>query len=265
MRILIQTLAVLLALAAASTSAPATVEKRNQRFTLQQGDRMRTSRSPAANYMRALRKFQGWVPDNVAAAVKNKAGGPGTAPAIPEEFDSEYLTPITIAGQGMNVAIDTGSSDLYVFGAPCATFIFFPSVPYLLLMSVCSVTRWVFSSELSESVLGEHDFYTPDPESQKLEDEVWRVEYGDGTTASGDVYIDSVVVGDITSPEQAVGAASKVSDELIDDENNDGIMGISFTSLSMSTYYLPSVRLFFLCIWLGPKCAIKSVLMSGLL
>ena len=48
------------------------------------------------------------MPENVvkAAAVQ------GQVTTTPEQFDSEYLTPVTVGGVTLNLDIDTGSSDL---------------------------------------------------------------------------------------------------------------------------------------------------------
>jgi aspergillopepsin I len=54
-------------------------------------------------------KYNVAVPDTVAAAA---ASGSGTVTATPEQYDSEYLCPVTIGGQTLNLDFDTGSSDL---------------------------------------------------------------------------------------------------------------------------------------------------------
>lgn len=90
------------------------------------------------------------------------------------------------------------------------------------------------SSDLSAQSTEGHNFYKIGPKAKKLKDHFWRVLYGDGTTASGDVYTDAVSVGGVTSRNQAFGAASRVSAEFIEDINNDGVMGISFSNASLS-------------------------------
>lgn len=40
--------------------------------------------------------------------------GTGTVQATPVTYDAEYLCPVTIGGQTLNMIFDTGSSDLYV-------------------------------------------------------------------------------------------------------------------------------------------------------
>jgi aspergillopepsin I len=54
-------------------------------------------------------KYNITVPTDVKAAAAD-----GTVGAIPEPFDSQYLSPVTIGGQTLNLDFDTGSSDLYV-------------------------------------------------------------------------------------------------------------------------------------------------------
>lgn len=54
-------------------------------------------------------KFKAAAPEDVVSAAANNDG---TVTATPEEYDSEYLCPVTIGGQTLNLDFDTGSSDL---------------------------------------------------------------------------------------------------------------------------------------------------------
>lgn len=56
---------------------------------------------------RAYRKYNRAVPEDVTRAAQD-----GTVSATPEQFDSEYLSPVTIGGQTVNLDFDTGSADL---------------------------------------------------------------------------------------------------------------------------------------------------------
>jgi len=55
-------------------------------------------------------KYGAAVPADVAAAAAQ-----GSVAATPEQYDSEYLCPVGIGGQTLNLDFDIGSADLYVF------------------------------------------------------------------------------------------------------------------------------------------------------
>jgi len=60
----------------------------------------------------------------------------------------------------------------------------------------------------------------------------WQISYGDGSGASGDVYKDTVSVGPVKATGQAVEAASKISAQFTKDQNNDGLLGLAFSSIN---------------------------------
>lgn len=103
----------------------------------------------------------------------------------------------------------------------------------------CTLTcnRWVFSSELSAQYQRGHSVYSPSKSktSKKLSGSSWKISYGDGSSASGDVYTDNVTVGGITVKAQAVEAAQKVSSEFASDVDNDGLLGLAFSSINTVT------------------------------
>ncbi|KAI9043422.1 pepsin-like aspartic protease [Aspergillus affinis] len=151
-----------------------------------------------AQYAKFLAKYGATVPQSVKDAASK-----GTAVTKPEEYDSEYLTPVTIGGTTLNLDFDTGSADL-----------------------------WVFSSELSSSEQSGHSVYKPSDNATKLQGSTWDISYGDGSSASGDVYKDTVTVGGVTAKSQAVEAASTISSEFTQDKNNDGLLGLAFSSIN---------------------------------
>ena len=56
------------------------------------------------------------VPDVVkAAAINATRYDDGSVATTPTANDEEYLTPVSIGGQTLNLDFDTGSSDLYVY------------------------------------------------------------------------------------------------------------------------------------------------------
>ncbi|OTB00987.1 hypothetical protein M426DRAFT_14969 [Hypoxylon sp. CI-4A] len=166
-----------------------------------------------AQLARAYLKYGAKVPDNLAkvlADLKIARRDSGSAKTTPEENDIQYLTPVSIGtpAQTLNLDFDSGSSDL-----------------------------WVFSTELPSSSVNGQTQYDPSSSSssKKVSGASWEISYGDGSSSSGDVYTDTVTVGGVTFDSQAVEAASKVSDEFQTDANNDGLLGLAFSSINTVT------------------------------
>ena len=103
----------LLSIAAASPAEyESTVEKRGKTFSISQVVKNpgKIMSGPAA-VLSVYGKYGGKAPADVLAAA---AANEGTVTASPEEYDSEYLCPVTIGTPGvtLNLDFDTGSSDL---------------------------------------------------------------------------------------------------------------------------------------------------------
>lgn len=157
---------------------------------------------------RAYRKYGVAVPADLAAVISSiSKRTTGSATTTPEQYDVEYLTPVSIGtpAQVLNLDFDTGSSDL-----------------------------WVFSSETPKTSVQGQSVYTPSKSttSKKLSGATWSISYGDGSSSSGDVYTDVVTVGGLTVKSQAVESAQKVSSSFSSDTNNDGLLGLAFSSLN---------------------------------
>lgn len=52
------------------------------------------------------------MPAALAAAVADSSGSATATPS--DSYDSEYLVPVSVGGQTLNLDFDTGSADLYV-------------------------------------------------------------------------------------------------------------------------------------------------------
>ena len=52
------------------------------------------------------------APEDVSRAANSNDG---SVESVPGPYDVEYLSPVVIGGQSLNLAFDTGSADLYVF------------------------------------------------------------------------------------------------------------------------------------------------------
>ncbi|POS72559.1 endothiapepsin [Diaporthe helianthi] len=131
----------------------------------------------------------------------------GSAPATPEEYDVEYLTPVQIGTppQTLNLDFDTGSSDL-----------------------------WVYSTATPPSDVNGQEVYNPAASntSSRLRGLSWAISYGDGSSSSGDVYYDNVTVGGLSVYPMAVEAATDVSAEFTADTDIDGLLGLAFGKLN---------------------------------
>jgi aspergillopepsin I len=102
---------VLLAVSALAGSAlakpiPAPQAETKSRYTINQSVPKPYQAGPVA-LANAFLKYNQEVPENIAAAAAD-----GSVAATPEQYDAEYLCPVTIGGQTLNLDFDTGSADL---------------------------------------------------------------------------------------------------------------------------------------------------------
>ncbi|KAF2010963.1 Asp-domain-containing protein [Aaosphaeria arxii CBS 175.79] len=193
-------LATLLAFSDVILGSPVDVQKRKP-FSLGQVERKKFVKHGPTQMAKDLRKHGVAVPEAISIAAA--AGPNGSAPAVPgDQYDSLYLTPVTVGSSTLQLDFDTGSSDL-----------------------------WVFSSLQASSQLTGHDYYKVDA-SKKVAGATWKISYGDGSGASGTVYADKVVVGGVTATSQAVEAATSVSAAFQRDTDTDGLLGLAFSSLN---------------------------------
>lgn len=129
----------------------------------------------------------------------------GLVEAIPEANDVEYLSPVKIGGQSVTLDFDTGSSDL-----------------------------WIFNSQLDPALTAGHRVY--DPTKSKtfamMAGSQFTIRYGDGSGAEGNVGTDIVDVGGAVVSAQAIEMATAVTSQFAEDQNNDGLMGLAFSSIN---------------------------------
>lgn len=148
-----------------------------------------------------------------SATPESPSGGEAEVPAEDVQNDLEYVVPVTIGTPGVTLKLDfdTGSSDLWVWST--------------LLKTSTSNTRG-------------HTLYNPTKSStaSALGHASWRISYGDGSSASGSVYTDEVVLGTSTSrlaiPNQAVEVATKLSSSFLTETDSDGLLGLAFPALN---------------------------------
>jgi hypothetical protein len=190
------------------------VSDRPQRFSVKQ--------VPNPNYVpngplalaKAYNKYYVPIPEELRAAVKHVREGfvkrsNGSVETRPGDHggDREFLTPVSIGTPGkiFNLDLDTGSADM-----------------------------WVYSSLMPENQVTEQTIYDPDESStaKELDGYTWRITYGDGSRSSGVVYKDVVTIGGLQVKNQSIGVALEVSESFTKDGENDGLVGLSFGTLS---------------------------------
>lgn len=135
---------------------------------------------------------------------KKVTGSVQNTPAT--SYDNEYLCPVKIGTQTMNMNFDTGSADL-----------------------------WVFST--STSPRGAHtNVYSPGRTARRLPG-YWYISYGDSSSAFGNVYQDTVTIGGVTVAKQGVEAALRVSGSFVADTASNGLVGLAFSSINTVVPY----------------------------
>lgn len=197
--------AALLACATLSLAAPADVLKRST-FTVEQvAAPNKVVKNGALSMMKTYNKYAkigAVAPESVKTAAM-AAVQSGAVTANPEAQDESYLCPVNVGGTTLNLDFDTGSADL-----------------------------WVFSSYLPASEQSGHSIYSPSSSAQRLSGETWNITYGDGSGAAGIVFADKVVVGPVTATRQAVEAATSISSQFQQDTDNDGLLGLAFSTIN---------------------------------
>ncbi|EOD44489.1 putative aspartic endopeptidase pep1 protein [Neofusicoccum parvum] len=190
------------ALAAMVGVALATPIEKRGTFSLKQVQKGTYLKNGPASVVKTFNKYGKEAPSEVKAAAAAAATGEVTTEPG-DEYDSLYLTPVTVGSVEMELDIDTGSADL-----------------------------WVFSTLLSSSEQSGHAVYDPTVSGTKLSGYTWSITYGDGSGAKGTVYADKVVVGGVTATSQAVEAATSVSSAFSSDTDNDGLLGLAFSTIN---------------------------------
>ncbi|TVY26596.1 putative aspergillopepsin A-like aspartic endopeptidase [Lachnellula hyalina] len=139
------------------------------------------------------------------AAASNGTAGSGKVTATPETGDTEFLSPVTIGGQTMNMDFDSGSSDL-----------------------------WVFNTQLSTASQAGHTVFDSTKSSTfKLQQGAsFTISYGDGSGAAGNVGTDTVNIGGASVTGQAIEMATAVSSSFVQDTQSNGLVGLAFSKLN---------------------------------
>ena len=107
-----------LALTGTALSNPVQLNKRGA-FTVEQVQHGTYLKNGPEQKVKALRKYGKPVPQSLLDAAENRANVfavadvNGSEPAVPgDEYDSSYLSPVTLGSKTVQLDFDTGSSDL---------------------------------------------------------------------------------------------------------------------------------------------------------
>ncbi|KAL8859595.1 MAG: hypothetical protein Q9178_003994 [Gyalolechia marmorata] len=189
-----------------AVASPVNLQSRAGNFIVHQTIPKPFKKSGPAAVLSTYGKFNACVPEDV---IKAAAANNGTVSANPTQGDTEYLSPVTVGGQALNLNFDTGSSDL-----------------------------WVFSSELPAAQSNGHSIYNPalSSTSKVMNGSRWSILYGDFSGATGDVYTDTVKIGTTTVTGQAVELARTISTAFREDVDNDGILGLAFDTINTGEF-----------------------------
>lgn len=163
------------------------------------------TKSSAGKAPKATGTATGSASTNGTVAAANGTAGVGTVAATPEQGDIEYLAPIQIGGQTMNMDFDSGSSDL-----------------------------WIFNTQLATASQTGHQNFNPAKSNtfKLMQGASFTISYGDGSGAAGNVGTDTVNIGGATVTSQAIELATAVSQSFVQDTNSNGLVGLAFSKLN---------------------------------
>ncbi|ROW04302.1 hypothetical protein VSDG_00905 [Cytospora chrysosperma] len=170
-------------------------------------------RNGTAAYLKAMTKYA-----HLAESGNDKVSDPwGALTGFVEADDREWLCPVMIGtpGQLVNLDLDTGSADLWVFTTTSASH------------HTSISNRSVYNVNASSS-------------ANLMKGSTWMITYGDGSYASGNVYTDNVQLGDLVVNGATVETATRYSSNLVqDDAFLSGLMGLA---INLSTTIRPEVK-----------------------
>jgi len=119
---------------------------------------------------------------------------------------------------------------------PISGYVNFGLLLYLYPGVVSDSSLQVYSPALS-SIKGKgHNVFNPKESStyEPLAGKGWKIEYGDGSTASGDCGTDTLVIGGLSVEKQTVENAKELSDGFIQSAG-DGLLGLGFSKINAVT------------------------------
>ncbi|RYP92974.1 hypothetical protein DL770_000848 [Monosporascus sp. CRB-9-2] len=133
----------------------------------------------------------------------------GEVTAEDQQYDSMYLIKVSIGTPRQNLMLDpdTGSAD-----------------------------TWLLSPAVKQQYHQEHNLFDPKNSItyKGIPGKTWKIQYGDGSTASGSVGSDTLVVGGLSVEHQTIEIASKVSPQF-GEGTGDGLLGLAWSKINAVT------------------------------
>ncbi|KAI0181301.1 secreted aspartic proteinase precursor [Hypoxylon sp. FL1284] len=167
------------------------------------------------DYLKTLNKYKLNVPEGLQQVVdahkatnnKTAAGGiGGSAPADSNGGDLLWLTPVGIGTppQLLNLDIDTGSSD-----------------------------TWIFSTDTEKDEVAGQTLWNPGNSSTAhlIQNCTWSIIYGDFSTSEGICYQDTLTLGNLSIPGMTIESATSVSDMFTATADMSGLVGLAWPSI----------------------------------
>jgi hypothetical protein len=196
-------------------------------------------RNGPAALLKAYAKYNIKPPHYLVKAVQRLAlhkRQDGNVPAKDQPQDVEYLCPVQVGDQTLQLDFDTGSSDLWVMSdlmssssggsstnSKAATA---DHTQYKCKAKVGGGSASRFRRSYNDGI-----FWRRDNGTNPFSGSTWQISYGDGSTASGKVAADTVTLGGIAVSQQAVECAEQASDEFLQSPG-DGLLGLAFSSIN---------------------------------
>lgn len=184
----------------------------------------RLPRSGSRETLKTYNKFGADVPAGIrsglealvaaAAAARHhqrRGGESGEVPlqALPSDSSYVFMAGLGTPAQNVTLLLDTGSSDLWVASATDAL---------LSGGGGSGSAAATYNPLLSSTVNATSD--------------TWAIQYGDGSSASGDVDLDVVNLGGVTAPQQAIEVATQESSSFLSSGEFAGLAGFGFDKLN---------------------------------
>ncbi|OQD71361.1 hypothetical protein PENPOL_c001G10676 [Penicillium polonicum] len=132
----------------------------------------------------------------------------GAVDATSVDGDVEFVSPVNIGGQTLDMNFDSGSADM-----------------------------WVLSSKLPKSLRNSRTVYEPSKSStfEELPNSTFKIQYGDSSYANGGVGKDDVSIGGVKFAGQSFGLPTDISQTFADDTKSNGLVGLGFSSINTVT------------------------------